>query len=89
MLVLGRRQADLDQAQVAGHAQMADQGANLGIEQQVLGTPLDLDETLPGQANVEVLGDRPAQAPVAHDHPADPLAFQVRRNTAPGGFDFW
>ncbi|MNI89448.1 hypothetical protein D3C73_1468450 [compost metagenome] len=68
---------------------MTDQRPDFGIEQQVFGAALDLDETLPGQADIEVLGDRPAQAPVAHDHPIDALAFQVRRNTAPGGLDFW
>ena len=87
MLMLGRRQADFHQPQVTRHAQVADQGADFGIDQQVLGPAVDLDDPLSGQAYVQVLGDRPAQAPVTDDHPADLLALQVRRDPAPGGFD--
>ena len=89
MFVLGRWQAQLHQAQVARHAQVADQGADLGVDQQVLGPPLDADDALPGQAYVEVLGYRPAQARVSHHHAADTLAYQMGRNPAPGSFDFW
>ena len=88
MFVLGRRQPDLHQTQVAGHAQVADQGADLGIDQKVFGPPLHQHNALPGQAHVQIFGDRPAQAPVTDDDPADFLAFQMRRDSAPGGFDF-
>ncbi|MCY1180568.1 hypothetical protein D9M73_210210 [compost metagenome] len=67
---------------------MADQGADFGIDQQVLGAPLHQHDALARQTHIEVFGNRPAQAPITHDHPADALAFQVRRNTAAGGFDF-
>ena len=40
------------------------------------------------QAHVQIFGDRPAQAPVTDDDPADLLAFQMRCDSAPGGFDF-
>ncbi|MNE80371.1 hypothetical protein D3C80_1769340 [compost metagenome] len=88
MLVLGRRQAALDQAQAAGHAEMADQRAGFGTQQQVLGAPFDLEDQLPGQAHIEVLGNRPAQPPLAHDHAADALAFEIGRDAAAGCFDF-
>ncbi|MCY1554551.1 hypothetical protein D9M68_911280 [compost metagenome] len=88
MFVLGRRQATLDQAQAAGHAQVADQAAGFGLDQQVLGAPLDALDALAGQAHVEVFRDRPAQTALAHDHPADALAFEIGGDTATGGFDF-
>ncbi len=88
MLMLGRRQADLDQPQVARHPQVTDQRTDLGIDQQVLGPSLDLHDTLPGQPHIEIFRDGPTQAPVADNHTADPLPFQMRRDTAPGGFDF-
>ncbi|MCY1187984.1 hypothetical protein D9M73_290310 [compost metagenome] len=47
MLMLGRRQAQLDQPQVARHAQVADQRTHFGIDQQVLGTSLHADDALP------------------------------------------
>ncbi|MNN45426.1 hypothetical protein D3C81_1597620 [compost metagenome] len=88
VLVLGRRQAQFDQAQVTRHAQVADQGADLGIDQQVLGAPLDANDTLPRQPHIQVFGDWPAQAPVTHHHAADPLAYQMGCDTPPGGFYF-
>ncbi|MNE73972.1 hypothetical protein D3C80_1700160 [compost metagenome] len=60
MLMLERRQAHLDQAQIARHAQMADQRADLGVDQQILGPPLDTDNALPGKTHVEVFRNRPA-----------------------------
>ncbi|MNV94268.1 hypothetical protein D3C71_1890480 [compost metagenome] len=67
---------------------MADQGADFGIDQQVLGAALDADDQLPRQTNVQVLGNRPAQAPVTDHHTADPLANQMGRDSAPGSLDF-
>ncbi len=88
MLVLGRDQAALDQAQAAGHAQMADQATGLGLDQQVLGAAFDALDALAGQTHVQVLGNGPAQTTLAHDHAADALPFEVRGNTAAGSFDF-
>src|SRR3990167_2016494 len=88
MLVLGRRQATLDQAQVAGHAQVTDQTAGLGLNQQVFGAPLDTLDALAGQAHIQVFGNRPAQTTLAHNHSANPLTFEKGRDTAAGGFDF-
>ncbi|MOA16508.1 hypothetical protein D3C78_1367260 [compost metagenome] len=87
--MLKRRQSGFNQTQITRHAQVADQRADFGVDQQILGATLDQHNALPRQAHIEVFGDRPAQAPVTHDHPADPLAFQVRGNPATGGFDFW
>ena len=67
---------------------MGNQGAHLGLDQQVLGAPLDALDALAGQAYIQVFGDRPAQAPLAHDHPTDALPLQIRGNAATGGFDF-
>ncbi|MCY1459082.1 hypothetical protein D9M71_765250 [compost metagenome] len=88
MLMLGRHQPGFHQAQAAGHAQVTDQGAGLGLQQQVLGATLHLDDALAGKAHVEVLGNRPAQAALAHDYPADTLAFEEGCDTPAGGFDF-
>ncbi len=67
---------------------MADQGAHLGLDQQVLGASINLHDALTGQANVQILGNGPAQAAVAHDHATDALTFKMRRNATAGGFDF-
>ncbi|MCY1247683.1 hypothetical protein D9M72_610380 [compost metagenome] len=88
MLVLGRCQPGFHQAQAAGHAQVADQGTGLGLQQQVLGATFHLEDALAGEAHVEVLGNGPAQAALAHDHPPDALAFDEGRDAPPGGFDF-
>src|SRR5690606_31547013 len=55
---------------------------------QVLGAPLDRLDTLAGQAHVQVFRNRPAQAPLTHDHTADTLADEMRLDTAASGFDF-
>lgn len=88
MLVLGRSQTALHQAQATGHAQVADQTAGLGLDQQVLGAPLHALDTLTGEANVQIFRNRPAQTTLTHDHAADTLPLQVRRYTAASGFDF-
>ncbi|MOA01797.1 hypothetical protein D3C78_1212200 [compost metagenome] len=67
---------------------MADQGAALGLDQQVLGAAADMLDALAGQPHVEVFGNRPAQAALAHDHAGHPVALQMRGDTAAGGFDF-
>lgn len=69
-------------------AQVADQRTGLGAQQQVLGAALDADDALSGQAHVQVFGNRPAQAPLAHDHALDALAFEVGGDAPAGGFDF-
>ena len=88
-VLLGRRHADFHQAQVARHAQVTDQGAHFGIDQQVFGPALHQHDALPRQAHIQVFWNWPAQAPLTHHHAADALAFQVRGDPAAGGFDFW
>ncbi len=88
VLVATGRGAALHQPQAAGHAQVADQRTGLGAQQQVLGAALDADDALSGQAHVQVFGNRPAQAPLAHDHALDALAFEVGGDAPAGGFDF-
>src|SRR5690606_19341475 len=88
VLVLFRRKLAIHQPQAAGHAQMRDQRTRLRLDQQVLGAPLDRLDTLAGQAHVQVFRNRPAQAPLTHDHTADTLADEMRLDTAAGGFDF-
>jgi hypothetical protein len=88
MLVLGRWQTDLDQAQAAGHAQVADQAPGFGLDQQVFGTPLNALDTLPGQLNIQVFWNWPTQTPLANDNPAYALAFKKGRDAAASGFNF-
>ena len=87
--MLGHRAANGHQAQIAGHAQMADQAATTDIHQQVLGPAADLAEGLVFNLDCQVLGDRPAQTAVAHNQPGDLAAFQMRSDAAAGGFYFW
>ncbi len=68
---------------------MDDQCAGFGLDQQVLGAPLDGLDALTGQAHIEVFRNRPAQAPVAHQHAVDALTDQVRLDATTGSFDFW
>ncbi len=88
VLVLGRRQCRVNQTQASGHAQMNDQRASLGLDQQVFGTTLDGLDPLAGQTHIEVFRDRPAQPPVTHQHAADTLTDKVWLDTTAGSFDF-
>ncbi len=88
VLMLERRKPGFDQTQIPGHAQMADQGAHLSLDQQVLGAPINLHNALAGQADIQIFGNGPAQAAVAHDNAADALTFKMRRYATTGGFDF-
>ncbi len=88
VLMLGRGRCRIHQTQAAGHAEMDDQRAALGADQQVLGAPLDGLDALAGQTHVEIFRNRPAQAPVTHQHAADALADQMRLDATAGGFDF-
>ena len=67
---------------------MADECAAADAQQQVLGPALDGVKALPLNLDRQILRDRPAQAPLTHHQAANPLALQVGRDTAPGGFDF-
>ncbi|GAO93288.1 hypothetical protein PSA5_11245 [Pseudomonas syringae pv. actinidiae] len=68
---------------------MADQRAHFGLNQQVLGAATHLNDALPGQTDVQVFGNGPAQTAITHNHAADTLTFKVRRDATAGGFDFW
>jgi hypothetical protein len=58
------------------------------VPQQIFAAPLQAFDALPRQIAIELGRHRPAQPMVAHDHRLDPLAFDVRRQCAPGHFDF-
>src|SRR3989338_103228 len=88
MLMLSRRQAHFDQTQTARHTQVADQTPGFSLDQQVLGTPLDTPDALPGQLDIQIFGNRPAQAPLAHDDTTDTLALKVGSDATAGGFYF-
>ena len=75
-------------AQRAGHAQVHEDRARLGVQQQVFRAPLDLVDALPAQQARQRRRHRPAQARRAHDQLVDAVAEQVRRDAAAGGFDF-
>ena len=83
-----RRRAAAPDAQRAGHAEMHEQCAITGMEQQVLAATLDAVDHGASQAFGQVGGNWPAQAPVVHVDLYDAPADYVGRDTAPGRFDF-
>ncbi len=88
MLMLEYRSAHRHQPQVAGHAQMTDQGAATDIHQQILGPTADRGKGLVLDLDRQILGDRPAQARITHYQPDHLAALQVGRNATAGGFYF-
>ena len=74
-------------AQAAGHAQVQEQGAGGGGEEQVLAAPAAGQHGVAGHA-LNLLRHGPAQAGVAHDHALDGAADEVGADAAQGGFDF-
>ena len=84
-----RRGVGRQETQVAGHAQVDDQGAGIGAQQQVFGAAIDRTYRQAAQGGVQLRRYRPAQAGVA-DHGAAKLGVQqMGQNPAAGGFDFW
>jgi predicted aconitase with swiveling domain len=75
-------------AHVAGHTQVQDGRSARGVDQQVLGTPIDRGNCLAGQVVFHVLADGPAQAALANRNAHDLLAHNVRLYAAAAGLDF-
>ena len=76
-------------AERARHAEMHHQHlARRQIGQQIFRPPAEALDRLPGQALFEVLGNRPAQAAVAHLDLGQARAFHGGRQAAPHGLDF-
>jgi hypothetical protein len=67
---------------------MHEQRGFAGVEQQVFAAPVDAIDRAAAHARVEIPGNRPAQARVVHVDPRHAPADHVRRDTAPGRFDF-
>ena len=88
MIVRARRHIGAEQAQASRHAEMHDQGPAIERDQDVLGAPLDAAHGLMADRSLEIRGDRPAQAAVAHDQLDDAPSSQSGRDAAPGGFYF-
>ena len=88
VIMLFRRRVAADQAQAAGHPEMQDHGAGLQTDEQVLRAPIDAADDLIAHRRFEFCGNRPAQAPVAHDHVDDAMAYQSGRNAASRGLYF-
>ncbi len=84
---LGRR-FRREQRQAPRHAEMQNQRAGVETDENVFGAPLDRAHGLIANIGLETAGDRPAQAPLAHDGAQDPAIEQRRRNAAAGGFYF-
>ena len=88
VIVLAGRFVVINDPDAARHAEVHDRGAGIRVEQQVLGTPPDRANLLPGQAVIDVVGYGPAQPAVANNDVADLLLLDPRRDAAPAGFDF-
>jgi hypothetical protein len=89
VVVLLRRDARRQDAQVAGHAQVHDQRAMVEMDQQVLAAPPGAADHAPGQQGMQALRKRPAQAGVTQHDAADGAPFQMgatpRRVTSTSG----
>jgi len=80
--------AELHQAQAPRHPQVQDQGAGVEADQEVFRAPLDRTHGLSANGGLEVGGNRPAQAALAHGHIEDAPLEQRGRNPASGRFYF-
>jgi hypothetical protein len=67
---------------------MQDQRAGIERDQNVFGAPRDAEHGLKAKQRLEIRGDRPAQAALAHHHIDDAPPSQRGRYAAPGGFYF-
>jgi hypothetical protein len=87
-MVMGlRRLGGVDQAQAPRHAEVDDQRATVGADEQVLGAPRDALHPAALEGRLEARRQPPAQAPVAHHDRGDALALEHRRKAAAGGLD--
>ena len=89
VVVLFRFDAGRHHPQMAGHAQVDDQGAVLEMHEQVFAAPAGAQYGAAGQQLLELLGKRPAQAGAAQHHVLHGAAFEMGRDAAPGDFHFW
>jgi hypothetical protein len=67
---------------------MNDRGAELKADEQVLRATIDGADELVANYGFEGCGNRPTQAPVAHDHIDDAVADESGCNARSGSFDF-
>ncbi|GAB4345747.1 MAG: hypothetical protein Kow006_03250 [Gammaproteobacteria bacterium] len=78
----------LHDAQAAGHAEVEEESASGGVDQQVFCAPIHSRDAQTGQLSGEPRGDPPAQ-PGLSDHYRPYLAtLEVRCDAAAGGFHF-
>lgn len=88
MIMLLRRMRRGQHAQVTGHTEVDDQCAAAEVNQQVFAAPAGGENTLPFEQAIETGREGPSQAAATLDHAADPAAFEKRRKSAAGDFDF-
>ena len=89
VVVLARLDPGRQHAQVAGHAEVDDQGAVFEFDQQVLAAASGSKDAASGQQLGQTGREGPAQAFAAQDRLLDDAAFDMGRDTAPGDFYFW
>ncbi|VXC07467.1 hypothetical protein MASSI9I_51083 [Massilia sp. 9I] len=89
VVVLARLDPGRQHPQVAGHAQMDDEGAVLELNQQVLAAAVRTEDAVSGQQLGQSGREGPAQAFAAQHDLLDDTAFDMGRDTAPGNFYFW
>ena len=83
-----RRRIGVDNCYAAGHTKMKNRSAIVCVDQQVLGTSANRCNGCARKVFVDVLTDRPAQAPLPNDNVANLLTNEKRLDTATAGFDF-
>ncbi len=76
-------------AQVAGHAEVDDQRAMRKMQQQILAAPAGALHDLPPQHGRQFGREGPAQAAATQYHALHGAPLQMRRQAAPGDFNFW
>ena len=88
MIVLAGRAGGGSDAETPGHAEMDEQRARPGPEQQVFAAPGETLQRLPGQEVRQCGRNGPAEPGFPDEQPLDGLPFQVRTDATQGGFDF-
>ena len=89
MIMFLRRRVRRQHAQMARHAEVDDQGAVRKGDQQVFAAPPGVQDAPAGQQRRQAGREGPAQAVAAHQHAVDDAPFDMRRDAAPGDFNFW
>ena len=89
VVVLARLDSRRQHAQMAGHAQVHDQGAVLEADQQVFAAAVGVRDAASGQQFRQARREGPAQALAAEHRLLDDAAFDMGSDTAPGDFYFW